>query len=158
MGDIKEEVRKSSHGTHLKLVILILIVIVVTIISVAIFYFLGGKENNPVRDFVNDLIPILDGGEDETPPLVISDSSGGGGSGGGSAGGVAGGGGSGSGSSNCYEVSIAYSLLNINRTSTCNLEQSGVCVDKTVTCSIEVHNDDDAVAGTFNVELFYVEK
>lgn len=157
-----EENRGSFKRLHVRLILIILIVIVVTIISVTIFYFLGGKENNPIRDVVNDAAESIGidliNNEPLPPgtPIFGGSSSGAGGSGSGSSSSTSSG--SSGGGLNCQEEQIAYSLLNINKTTNCNLEQSGICVDRTVSCSIEVHNDDSSVAGTFEIELFYVEQ
>ena len=67
------------------------------------------------------------------------------------------GGGGSSGSQFCQMEQIQYSLLNINKNSVCNVEQNGICEDKTINCSIEIHNDDNEASGLFKIELYFIE-
>jgi hypothetical protein len=142
--------------TKTKLVLSILIVSVLIVIAIYISYQWSINGKNPVEAISEGIDTIFNPGEngnapEEEIPIII-----GGGGGGGSEGGSGGGGGSGD--LNCFTQSVAYSLINVNKTSTCNLEQDGFCVDKTVSCSVQVHNDDNGVTGTFSVELYFVEQ
>lgn len=60
--------------------------------------------------------------------------------------------------SNCRMQQISYSLINFNETSNCNQYEGEICIDKTITCSIEIHNRDDEVRGIFELELLFVEE
>ncbi len=59
---------------------------------------------------------------------------------------------------NCPEKQISYSMINFNKTSVCNENQSDVCIDKTVTCSMEIKNRDSEASGFFEVELTFREE
>lgn len=58
----------------------------------------------------------------------------------------------------CRMRQISYSLINFNETTNCNQYQGEVCVDKTITCSIEIHNRDNEVGGVFELEFLFVEE
>jgi len=60
--------------------------------------------------------------------------------------------------STCSMKQISYSLENFNKTSICNINQSGICWDKTVICSVEINNLDNEISGTFKIELMFLEK
>lgn len=148
--------------TKIKLVLSILIISVLIAIAIYISYQWSINGKNPIDSVSEGITSIFNpGDEGETPeeeiPIIVGGGGGGGGGSGGGGGG-SGGGNGGSGGLNCFTQSVAYSLININKISICNLEQDGFCVDKTVSCSVEVHNDDSSVTGTFSVELYFVEK
>ena len=58
----------------------------------------------------------------------------------------------------CYEGQISYSITNFNVTSICNAYDEEICLDKTVICSIEIHNMDDDISGFFEIKLLFVEE
>lgn len=60
--------------------------------------------------------------------------------------------------SGCIIKQISYSMINLNKTSTCNQYQDDICIDKTTECSIEVHNRDNEIAGFFEIELIFIEE
>ena len=60
--------------------------------------------------------------------------------------------------SECIEKQISYSMINLNKTSICNHYENEICTDKTVECSIEIHNRDNEVGGFFGVELIFIEE
>jgi len=60
--------------------------------------------------------------------------------------------------SNCQIKQITYSMINFNKSSVCNQQQENICIDKTVSCSIEVHNRDDGVQGFFEIELRFIKE
>jgi len=61
------------------------------------------------------------------------------------------------GSENCISEQISYSMINFNKTETCNNYNGEVCIDKTVLCKVDIQNRDEAV-GDFEVGLFFVER
>lgn len=61
-------------------------------------------------------------------------------------------------SSNCVVEKISYSLMNSDKITTCNQYQEEICIDKTVECSIEIHNRDSEVSDLFEVELIFLEE
>lgn len=79
-----------------------------------------------------------------------SGGAGGGGSGVGSAGGSAGNG--------CQTVQVSYALKNFAEEEVCNSFQDGICVDKTISCNVEVHNFDYTLAGNFVIEIDFLEQ
>ncbi len=58
----------------------------------------------------------------------------------------------------CITKQISYSMINLNKTSTCNQYKEDICIDKTIECSIEVHNRDNEIAGFFEIELIFTEE
>lgn len=60
--------------------------------------------------------------------------------------------------STCSTKQISYSMENLNKISICNLNQSDICLDKTISCSIDIHNLDIETNGNFKMELIFLEK
>ncbi|GEM_PF-2911643 len=58
----------------------------------------------------------------------------------------------------CTMKQISYSIINLNKTSVCNQNQGSICVNKTVSCSIEINNRDDETSGFFEVKMSFLEK
>ncbi len=58
----------------------------------------------------------------------------------------------------CPTIQITYSMINLNKTSVCNQNQSGICINKTVNCYIEIHNRETQGGGFFKVELRFLEE
>ncbi len=61
-------------------------------------------------------------------------------------------------SPNCQESQISYSVQNLNSISVCNTNSSGKCIDKSVTCSLDIYNFDDSTSGIFAIRFFVVEQ
>jgi len=57
----------------------------------------------------------------------------------------------------CTISQSSYSLENIQINQVCNAYSGQICIDKTITCSIEINNLDFEIKGNFNLEMFFVE-
>jgi len=57
----------------------------------------------------------------------------------------------------CSEKQITYSMINFNKTIVCNQNQSNVCIDKTISCSIKIKNGEFGIDGFFEVKLTFIE-
>jgi hypothetical protein len=151
--------RESKRGS-VKVFLLAVIIFVATIIIISLVFFIVSPENNPVRKIAENLKLISpndkNSGEedifyngDELP------------FGGGSGGGGGGGGGSsetgGNSESNCNIIPILYAISNINRIYNCNEYDGEICLDKMVTCSAEIRNNNNALGGNFELKLYFVE-
>jgi hypothetical protein len=90
----------------------------------------------------------LAGSDDLDGDIGFSGGSGGSGGGGGGSGGAAG-----AGNVVCNDVQISYALKNFNTTQECKKMTSGVCIEKMVTCTVDVHNLDDEGGGNFNIMI-----
>ena len=149
---------KNKRG-NLKSFLIIFIAVLIVGIAISLIYILKDPQN-PITKAVNKLVilatdkpkdgdtTIING--EEVPTSSLSGSSGGAGGGGG------GSGGSSSGKS-CDSRPAYHSIININREYNCNSYDGEICVDKTITCSAEIHNDDQSISGNFVVELSFVE-
>ncbi len=155
-----EEFVNKKRNTKKILLITINAVIVVLIISFILLF--RSEKPNPVKDVVQNIIDSVTNNEDDEilfPPEEKLGGGGGGSGGGGSGGGGAssgGGGGSGDGSSNCYTQEISYYILNVNKQEICNSYNGTICIDKTVSCSAEIHNEDFSISGNFHFMLSIV--
>ncbi len=58
----------------------------------------------------------------------------------------------------CSTNQISYSMTDFNKTSICNNNQSNICIDKIVSCSVKIQNRDNEVTGFFGVEMIFIEK
>jgi len=142
-----------------------LILILILILSGGVFFIQMGNEKNTEKTDINK--ESL--GENEKSDLNQEDSneesttkegassvknpeSGGG------SGGNVGGGTETSSEIICTEKQISYSMENLNKTSVCNANQDGICTDKTVSCSVEIHNLDNDVGGIFKLELIFLKE
>lgn len=56
------------------------------------------------------------------------------------------------------QTEISYSIINFNKTETCNELQGEICVDKTINCDFDVYNREDSISGFFKLQIFFVEK
>ena len=64
-----------------------------------------------------------------------------------------------SGKTNCIPtVQISYFLVNPEKNSTCNIENNGICTNKTMTCEIKIQNMDETTNGNFDIELIFLEE
>ncbi|MCH7568374.1 MAG: hypothetical protein IIA87_03045 [Nanoarchaeota archaeon] len=61
-------------------------------------------------------------------------------------------------SSKCEILKISYSASNFNAESVCNQYENGICIDKTVTCSITITNLDDEIGGIFKLAFRFFER
>ena len=102
-----------------------------------------------------DYIPPLN--EDSNEPSGNSVGSGSSGTGAGGGGGSGSSGGDGSLLTKCSVPSILYSLEDITKEEICNLQVDGICVDKTISCSAEIHNGDPFDELFFALQLSFVE-
>tara|TARA_Y100000034_G_C6905603_1_gene420081 strand:- start:1840 stop:2484 length:645 start_codon:yes stop_codon:yes gene_type:complete len=82
----------------------------------------------------------------------FSGGAGGGGSGGGGGAGAGTGAGTGGGQV-CYDQQIGYAVKDFDFETSCNVLESGVCIDKSVNCWMNVHNLDSNVSGDFELEF-----
>ncbi len=60
--------------------------------------------------------------------------------------------------SGCVLNKISYSLKNFEKTSTCNLYDGNICIDKTAYCSVEATNLDFEISGTFEIGFSFFEQ
>lgn len=60
--------------------------------------------------------------------------------------------------SQCTIKQISYSMINPNKTYICNQKENEICINKTIICSIEIHNRDSNINGTFNINLLFKEE
>ncbi|MBU0958861.1 MAG: hypothetical protein KKB31_02835 [Nanoarchaeota archaeon] len=144
--------------------------ILITSIAVAIVLIIGATMyvwqvtgRNPIQQLSDIFVgnPESDGGSDGGD---FGSSSSGGSSSSSSSGssGSSGGGGDGGGSSSsggvplCTMRQIAHSLINREEINTCNTEENGICISKTTNCSIEIHNNDADMEGTFSLSLNFL--
>ena len=135
-----------------------IIIAAIFILGIIIIFFTS--VNKQSDDLYNNLLGKKDFSQNttssqnnESQETNQGTSGGGDGSTGGS---NSGGSNSGSNPRNCTTKQIAYSMLDYNKTEICNTFQGEICIDKTVYCSIEIQNRDNA-SGSFEVELFFVE-
>ena len=139
----------------------LVIVTVVFILGILLVVFLTTKKQSD--NLFNNLLGKKDFSKDigSSGDENVTNSGEGAGEGGVSGGGDSGGGGGGgageSSSQNCIAQQIAYSMLGFNKTEICNNYEGEICTDKTVYCSIEIQNRDDA-EGNFETGLYFVEK
>ena len=142
---------------------LIVIVIIFVLIGGVLFFYLNREQGvfSPDSDSVageneesfGDELP--EGGGSGN---AVGGGGGGGGSGGGGSGGAGGGSGLGSGGPGCVQVQVSYALKNFAEEEVCNNVQDGVCVDKTISCNVEVHNFDYTLAGNFAIKIDFLEE
>ncbi|MFH1585158.1 MAG: hypothetical protein ABIB79_00135 [archaeon] len=143
---------------------IILAIFFIVFLLVGIYLIL--KANNPNLDEdikEKGLIDAIFGyEEDGSDPALqeTEESTSSTGSSGSSGGGGGGGGGSTSSTSEGGELcftDVSYSMKEHTKLSNCNQYDGEICIDKTVTCSIEVYNRDTTIGGNFRVELLFVE-
>lgn len=58
----------------------------------------------------------------------------------------------------CHDEQISYSMGSFYENFECNLFDEGVCIDKTINCSVAVKNLDPNVVGIFGVEMRFQQK
>ena len=139
------------------LVTSIAIVIVLTIGATIYVWQATGK--NPLRQISEIFLGNPENNENTNEDNMGSSSSGGSSdSSSGSSGGSGGGGESSSsgGTPFCVTRNIAHSLVNREEINICNTEENGICINKTTNCSIEIHNNDAELEGTFNISLNFL--
>ncbi|MBI3622883.1 hypothetical protein HY212_02270 [Candidatus Pacearchaeota archaeon] len=137
------------------------------LVGVVIFFILSqNNKDKGIRNVINEVF----GGKDNSGNLDNSTNNNdgqtnnfdkGSNSGLGSSGGSGSGGSGDQGSSSgagCIKSQISYSLENIKVEQTCNAFNGEICTDKTVKCSIEVHNLDNGIGGNFGVRVSFVEE
>ncbi len=56
----------------------------------------------------------------------------------------------------CSLIQISYALKNLAVNEVCNSFQQQTCIDKTVTCSLEVQNLDNQISGNFKINFNFV--
>lgn len=141
----------------IKTFLLIAIGIVATLIVVSLIIFLINPKDNAIRKIAENLNIIKNNSSSENqndglgiiqPPDASGEGSGGGGSKGSS--------GSGGASESCTRQAY-HSVINLQKYTDCNSYDGEICIDKSVTCSAEIHNDDSTLSGDFRVELSFVE-
>jgi hypothetical protein len=154
-------ITKKEKAVRITLVIANLIVATLIIISIA--GILKDTNKNPIKTFFQK---VFSGGaekpegdaEDGTPNN--GNSAGGSSSG---AGGEPSGGSGGSGEGGqeepqtpgCIFAQISYSLENFKENSLCNEYDGIICVRKTISCSIEIHNGDQNYSGNFKIKVSF---
>lgn len=143
--------------------ILFLTMIIILIGLMALFFIQKSDDVNPEKELLGENLASnspeennnLENLDLDNPDISISTPEvGGAGGGGGGAGGE-----TPSFEPTCEETEeITYAMINMNRTSTCIESLGEVCIDKIVNCKIEVYNREEVVAGTFEMELLFVEE
>jgi len=126
-----------------------------------IFGLQKGSENAGIGDGEGEGSGVSSGGELSDGAGEAGEGKKSFGGGGGAGGGGAGGGSDGSTipeSANCYELQVPYALKNFEESSACNNFQEGICTDRSFSCSLEVHNLDEEVSGTFVLRFVIFEK
>lgn len=79
--------------------------------------------------------------------------------GGGSSGGGNGGSNGGNGQEQeCKMTQISYSMENFQQNSTCNQYDGQTCINKEISCSIDIRNLDYEISGLFKVENYFIKK
>ncbi len=141
----------------MKKILLIFLVIICILILIGGFFYLTstneGKE--AVKKIQKSFSEIINKDQDKDDKSTYVPTSQGAGGGGGDSGGAGGGSSS---ELTCITKSISYSILNIEKNSVCNEYQNETCLNKTITCSSEVHNRDLEISGFFEMELKFVEE
>ncbi len=94
--------------------------------------------------------PIESENQNESPGNTVGGGSSGGGDGGSSRDGE-------NSLTGCVISRVSYSLENLKKTESCNSYDGEICIDKTITCSVEIYNLDLVSEGFFDLELFFVE-
>jgi hypothetical protein len=150
-----------------KTTLLISITIVLILIFITMIYFWKTTGKNPVATLIEKASEIVSGSENSNNnPSQNNPTNPGSGGGSGSSGGGGTGGGSSTSSgeepstgetSNCFTRQISYSLENVREEETCNLYEGEICLDKTIKCSIEVHNSDKEITGIFKMQLNFAQ-
>ena len=159
--------KEANKRKSIRQKVLSVILLVVILILVSLAYVWITTDQNPIKiiQTVAQGIQLIN--NKNNPDIGASDpSSSKGGSGdGASSGSNSGGGGdsgesgsSSSGEAECITQQISYSLENINKLQTCNEYDEEICINKTVKCSIEIHNRDEEIQGDFEIGLIFVEK
>lgn len=142
---------------YLRLVLVLVFVVVGILIYVNYFYGGGdvgsGGESGVASvgvdgEIEEKEIPKVFEGDEPAPDFGSSGSSGsaGAGSGAGSSGGTSG---------ECQNFIVSYSLNDFSSVETCNLAAEGVCIDKSVKCSLAARNLDYEFAGNFGIEFAF---
>lgn len=149
-----EEVKQPSHVKAV-LLTLIGVVIVVMILVVYISYSTGTPLSDSFKEVLLNNgaeVPLTNPGSNLPNPGASSPA-------GSASGGGSGGSSSDSGTSQtsfCTYQKVSYSLKNPFTNSTCNAYSNETCIDKTVSCSIEVYNRDLEISGVFTIEGYFV--
>jgi len=58
----------------------------------------------------------------------------------------------------CILRQVSYSLKKFEKTSVCNEFDVESCIDKTVTCALEVKNFDTEISGTFAISFVFIDE
>ena len=149
-----------EKGNKVKVILTSAICLGLIIMLVYSSYLWKTQGANPIEQ-VGSIFNKASNG-DYAPPVepgnldyIPEDSAGGGGSGNG--GGGSGGSSSGSLLAGCSVSSILYSLEDITKKEVCNSYVDEICVDKTISCSAEIHNREPSSELFFVLELSFVE-
>ena len=144
-----------------KAILLTIIGIILVLIIISLIYIWKAPEENPIKKIINSIIPLSNNADDQSDENANPDyegeiSSSDGGSGEGGSGGGSGGGGEDTpGTPGCQKKQIPYSMVNVKESSNCLEEIAGICINKNVFCSIEIHNRDSVNVGEFKVKLSF---
>ena len=144
----------------IKIFLVVTIIIVVMTIMVVLLFIWQQTGENPIKEVINQIQYIINAVGDnhgDSDSLSSSSSSTSSSSSSSSTGGGGGSSSSSSGDSECVREIIAYSLVNIKATPTCNFLQGSICTDKTVVCTTDVHNLDLISQGHFKIVAIFVE-
>lgn len=57
----------------------------------------------------------------------------------------------------CVEKQISYSIERVSEEYICNREESGVCIDKTARCAVEINSFSESTSGIFYIKLTFNE-
>jgi len=133
-------------------------VVVGVLIYFGFFQGRGGVDSNGFESFGDGGVGSGEGTEEKLIGAAGDEGglgSGSGGSGSGSSGGGAGGGDTGGSGVTCTEQQISYVLKNFVKNGFCNSFVDGACVNKRIDCSLEAHNLDGEIGGTFNLKFTF---
>ena len=142
----------------------IMALLIVIILSGMIYIYFRMDIDEKVKEYLGlepdnseeEPEPPPEDDDDPSPPPIYTS----GGPGGGDSGGGGGGGGDGDSDSSeptCILQQISYSLKNFEKTQTCNQYDQGACINKTVTCSLQLTNLDFETSGTFEMRFNFFE-
>ena len=151
-----------KRHSQIYLIIIVIVLILISILAINIF-FIDKSSGENAFSYIKEKLTNQDNSDnqentnDETTDIPTTSAGGGGKSEGSSSGG---GDSSGTPTSakNCIYNQVSYSIGELNEYYFCNLEQEGVCVDKTAKCSVEVINFDETLGGTFGILFTLNEK
>ncbi len=141
-------------------VFILLIVGVILVMSAAVFLpalFGEGAILSHISGLaLGDNQDIPDENNDDGAGSQSSSDDGAVGSGSGNSGGGGGGNGEDNGNEGCYYSQISYSIQNFKSEDLCVKDNNDFCLDKLVSCSLEVQNLDLLYGGDFGIRMFVV--